>query len=58
MLGIPTLGEVRSLNLANTVAIALYEALRQIGALAVTESETPASTPNVITGSGASERVS
>jgi tRNA (cytidine/uridine-2'-O-)-methyltransferase len=33
VLGIPTLGEVRSLNLANSVAIALYEALRQIGAL-------------------------
>lgn len=33
-LGIPTLGAVRSLNLANSVAIALYEALRQVGALA------------------------
>ena len=32
--GIPTLGRVRSLNLANAVAIVLYEALRQIGALA------------------------
>ena len=32
-LGIPTLGQVRSLNLANSVAIALYEALRQVGAL-------------------------
>lgn len=31
--GIPTLGAVRSLNLANSVAIAVYEALRQIGAL-------------------------
>ena len=31
--GIPTLGEVRSLNLANSVAIGLYEALRQVGAL-------------------------
>lgn len=31
--GIPTLGPVRSLNLANTVAIVLYEALRQVGAL-------------------------
>lgn len=29
VLGIPTLGEVRSHNLANAVAIALYEALRQ-----------------------------
>lgn len=29
VLGIPTLGAVRSLNLANSVAIALYEALRQ-----------------------------
>jgi tRNA (cytidine/uridine-2'-O-)-methyltransferase len=33
MLGIPTLGPVRSLNLANAVSIALYEALRQIGEL-------------------------
>lgn len=32
--GIPTLGAVRSLNLANAVSIVLYEALRQIGALA------------------------
>jgi tRNA (cytidine/uridine-2'-O-)-methyltransferase len=31
--GIPTLGEVRSLNLANAVSIVVYEALRQIGAL-------------------------
>jgi tRNA (cytidine/uridine-2'-O-)-methyltransferase len=29
MIGIPLLGPVRSLNLANAVAIALYEALRQ-----------------------------
>ncbi|HMJ11483.1 MAG TPA: tRNA (cytidine(34)-2'-O)-methyltransferase [Polyangiaceae bacterium] len=35
VIGIPTLGEVRSLNLANAVAIVLYEALRQIGALGV-----------------------
>jgi tRNA (cytidine/uridine-2'-O-)-methyltransferase len=33
VLGIPTLGAVRSLNLANAVGIALYEALRQLGAL-------------------------
>jgi tRNA (cytidine/uridine-2'-O-)-methyltransferase len=33
VLGIPTLGAVRSLNLANAVGIALYEALRQVGAL-------------------------
>jgi tRNA (cytidine/uridine-2'-O-)-methyltransferase len=31
--GIPTLGPVRSLNLANAVSIALYEALRQVGEL-------------------------
>ena len=31
--GIPTLGAVRSLNLANAVGIALFEALRQVGAL-------------------------
>jgi tRNA (cytidine/uridine-2'-O-)-methyltransferase len=30
---IPTLGAVRSLNLANSVSIVLYEALRQVGAL-------------------------
>jgi len=33
VVGIPTLGPVRSLNLANAVAIALYEALRQVGQL-------------------------
>lgn len=32
--GIPTLGPVRSLNLANAVSIVLYEALRRVGALA------------------------
>lgn len=31
--GIPTLGPVRSLNLANAVSIVLYEALRKLGAL-------------------------
>ena len=31
--GIPTLGGVRSLNLANAAGIVLYEALRQVGAL-------------------------
>ena len=34
--GIPTLGGVRSLNLANAVSIALYEALRGVGALDAT----------------------
>jgi tRNA (cytidine/uridine-2'-O-)-methyltransferase len=33
VVGIPTLGAVRSLNLANAVGIALYEALRRINAL-------------------------
>jgi tRNA (cytidine/uridine-2'-O-)-methyltransferase len=37
VVGIPTLGAVRSLNLANSVAIAVYEALRQIGALDVAQ---------------------
>ncbi|HXN30355.1 MAG TPA: tRNA (cytidine(34)-2'-O)-methyltransferase [Polyangiaceae bacterium] len=36
VVGIPTLGAVRSLNLANAVGIAVYEALRQLGALAET----------------------
>ena len=34
--GIPTLGAVRSLNLANAVSIVVYEALRHVGALAQT----------------------
>jgi tRNA (cytidine/uridine-2'-O-)-methyltransferase len=36
VVGIPTLGAVRSLNLANSVAIAVYEALRRAGALSNT----------------------
>jgi tRNA (cytidine/uridine-2'-O-)-methyltransferase len=36
VVGIPTLGAVRSLNLANAVGIALYEALRGLGALSET----------------------
>ncbi len=35
LVGIPTLGAVRSLNLANSVSIALFEALRQNGLLNV-----------------------
>jgi tRNA (cytidine/uridine-2'-O-)-methyltransferase len=37
VLAIPTLGAVRSLNLANAVAITLYEALRRTQAFASTE---------------------
>jgi tRNA (cytidine/uridine-2'-O-)-methyltransferase len=33
IVGIPTMGAVRSLNLANAVGIAVYEALRRLGAL-------------------------
>jgi tRNA (cytidine/uridine-2'-O-)-methyltransferase len=36
VVGIPTLGAVRSLNLANAVGIALYEALRRLGGLSPT----------------------
>lgn len=36
LVGIPTLGAVRSLNLSNSVGIGLFEALRQAGALAPT----------------------
>ena len=34
--GIPTLGAVRSLNLANAASLGMYEALRSVGALAHT----------------------
>jgi tRNA (cytidine/uridine-2'-O-)-methyltransferase len=33
VVGIPTLGAVRSLNLANAASIAIYETLRKLGAL-------------------------
>ena len=36
VIGIPTLGAVRSLNLANAAGIAMWDALRQCGALATT----------------------
>jgi tRNA (cytidine/uridine-2'-O-)-methyltransferase len=36
VVSIPTLGAVRSLNLANAASIAVYEALRKIGALSAT----------------------
>jgi tRNA (cytidine/uridine-2'-O-)-methyltransferase len=41
VVGIPTLGAVRSLNLSNAVAIVVYEALRQTGALQRTFVEDP-----------------
>lgn len=37
--GIPTIGAVRSLNLANSASIGIYEALRQVGALTETRME-------------------
>jgi tRNA (cytidine/uridine-2'-O-)-methyltransferase len=39
VIAIPTLGAVRSLNLANAVAIVVYEALRRSGALEVDETK-------------------
>lgn len=39
VVGIPTIGAVRSLNLANAVAIAVYEGLRSTGSLRVTSTD-------------------
>ncbi len=39
--GIPTIGAVRSLNLANAVAIVVYEALRKTGVIARSALEAP-----------------
>lgn len=39
--GIPTIGAVRSLNLASAAAIVVYEALRQTGALTGAKIEAP-----------------
>jgi tRNA (cytidine/uridine-2'-O-)-methyltransferase len=44
VVGIPMSGLVRSHNLANAVAIAIYEALRQTGALTVVDVESSTST--------------
>jgi tRNA (cytidine/uridine-2'-O-)-methyltransferase len=41
VVGIPLLGPVRSLNLANSVAIALYEGLRRLGLLSNAERNLP-----------------
>lgn len=41
VVGIPLLGPVRSLNLANSVAIALYEGLRRLGLLSSAERRSP-----------------
>lgn len=43
--GIPTLGAVRSLNLANSVSIGLYEALRQVGYLTIDGARSPSGPP-------------
>jgi len=43
---LPTIGGVRSLNLANTVAVVLYEVYRQLGAFEALHLEAPPAPPS------------